>query len=208
MIQDPILQRVFAPDTRNSEYDDLYRRLFRFAHRIIMDIEGAKDIASESMVTIWTRGVAFENMTHFDAFAHTVTKNYCIDFLRKRKLKQQAAIYFFRNSKASENVIEGRYDKNELVVLVCENIEYLPDRMKEVMKLTYFEGLSRKEIAAKLNISENTVRNTNAQALKTLRKAMATVVGTATIKFNRSSKMIRHARHYSKKKRISQTTIR
>jgi RNA polymerase sigma factor (sigma-70 family) len=188
MNQDPILQRVFAPDSRNSEYDDLYRRLFRFANRIIMDVESAKDIASQSMETIWARGLAFDNITHFDVFAHTVTKNYCIDFLRKRKLKEQAAIYFFHNSKRSENIIEGLYDKNELVVLAYEQIEYLPDRMKEVVKLTYLEGFSRREIAAKLNLSENTVRNTNAQALKNLRTALAPVVDAATVKtFKRSS---------------------
>ncbi len=79
MNQDPILQRVFAPESRNSEFDDLYRRLFRFANRIIMDVESAKDIASQSMETIWARGLAFENITHFEVFAHTVTKNHCID---------------------------------------------------------------------------------------------------------------------------------
>lgn len=187
MIQDPILQRVFASGTSAAEYNDLYRRLFRFAHSIILDVECAKDIASQTMVTIWTKGHAFENMTHFDVFAHTVTKNYCIDFLRKQKLKQEAAIYFFRNSRASENVIEGRYDKHELVILVCEQIEYLPDRMKEVVKLTYLEGLSRKEIAAKLNLSEHTVRNTNAHALKALRIALGSIASEAGIKFNRSS---------------------
>lgn len=189
MVDETILEKIFAPGASNSEFDTLYRQIFRFAHRIVVDVEGAKDIASESMATIWLRGHEFENMKHLQVFARIVTKNYCIDFLRKRKLKQQAAIYFFRNGKKSENVLEGRFDRNELLILTCEKIEFLPDRMKEVIKLTYLEGLSRKEISQKLSLSENTVRNTNAQAIKALRVAMASIVDTAMIKFSRSSKV-------------------
>jgi RNA polymerase sigma-70 factor (ECF subfamily) len=181
MIDETILEKIFAPGVSNSDFDTLYRQIFRFAHRMILDVEGAKDIASESMMKIWTHGQAFENVKHLQVFALTVTKNHCIDFLRKKKQKQKADIYFFRNGKKSENVIEGRFDKNQLVILTCEKIECLPERMKEVIKLKYLEGLSRKEISEKLNLSENTVRNTNATAIKALRIAMASIVDVASI---------------------------
>jgi RNA polymerase sigma-70 factor (ECF subfamily) len=41
--------------------------------------------------------------------------------------------------------------------------------MQQVFKLTYLEGYSRTEVAQMLNLSENTIRNTNAAAMKALR---------------------------------------
>jgi RNA polymerase sigma-70 factor (ECF subfamily) len=41
--------------------------------------------------------------------------------------------------------------------------------MQQVFKLTYLDGYSRTEVAQMLSLSENTIRNTNAAAMKALR---------------------------------------
>jgi RNA polymerase sigma-70 factor (ECF subfamily) len=53
--------------------------------------------------------------------------------------------------------------------MLYERINQLPERMQQVFKLTYLDGYSRTEVAQMLNLSENTIRNTNAAAMKALR---------------------------------------
>ena len=53
-----------------------------------------------------------------------------------------------------------------------QEIEKLPNQCKKVFKLNRFEHLKYKEIAVLLEISERTVENHIAYALKNLRKAL------------------------------------
>jgi RNA polymerase sigma factor (sigma-70 family) len=53
--------------------------------------------------------------------------------------------------------------------LIDEAIDQLPAKRKQVFLMSRRDGLSRKEIAAQLNISENTVRNQLADAIEFIR---------------------------------------
>lgn len=63
-------------------------------------------------------------------------------------------------------------EENQLIVELFDEIEKLPLKCREVFKLNRFERLKYREIALKLNISERTVENHIANALKLLREAM------------------------------------
>jgi RNA polymerase sigma-70 factor (ECF subfamily) len=80
-----------------------------------------------------------------------------------------------KTEQLSENVIEKKYQEAELVQMLYDRINQLPDRMQQVFKLTYLDGFSRAEVAQMLNLSENTIRNTNAAAMKAIRLTFGTV---------------------------------
>ena len=63
-------------------------------------------------------------------------------------------------------------EENELIVLLFDEIEKLPPKCKEIFKMNRFERLKYREIALKLELSERTVENHIANALKLLREAM------------------------------------
>ena len=60
----------------------------------------------------------------------------------------------------------------ELELLIMEEIERLPERMKTIFLLSRFELLSSAEIAAQLGLSDQTVRNQISMALKRIRQAV------------------------------------
>jgi RNA polymerase sigma-70 factor (ECF subfamily) len=108
-------------------------------------------------------------MVHLQVYCCSVIKNACIDYLRKDKLRTRIENQLGQAVMLSENAIERKYQEAELIQLLYERINQLPDRMQQVFKLTYLDGYSRAEIAQMLNLSENTIRNTNAAAMKALR---------------------------------------
>jgi RNA polymerase sigma-70 factor (family 1) len=171
MTDEQIMQRIMDKDPAvyNELYDKLYRKLFLFAKSLIDDTEEARDIVTESFIKLWAQQNHFANMVHLQVYFYTVIKNACIDYLRKNKLRNKIEHQLLRSGKISENAIERKYQEAELVQILYERINQLPDRMQQVFKLTYLDGYSRTEVAQMLNLSENTIRNTNAAAMKAIR---------------------------------------
>jgi len=171
MTDEQLMQSITDKDPAafNEVYDKLYRRLFLFAKSLISDTEEARDIVAESFIKLWAQQKQFSNMAHLQVYFYTVIKNACIDYLRKDKLRTKIEHQLSQAGTIQENVIERKFQEAELVQLLYERINQLPERMQQVFKLTYLDGYSRSEIAQMLNLSENTVRNTNAAAMKALR---------------------------------------
>ncbi len=171
MTDEQIMQRIMDkdPTVYNELYDKLYRKLFLFAKSLIDDTEEARDIVTESFIKLWAQQNQFANMVHLQVYFYTVIKNACIDHMRKNKLRNKIENHLLKSGTISENAIERRYQEAELVQILYERINQLPERMQQVFKLTYLDGYSRTEVAQMLNLSENTIRNTNAAAMKAIR---------------------------------------
>ena len=79
--------------------------------------------------------------------------------------------YELRNKKLIAGNIDEADDLGELLdarfaqSLIDEAVALLPARRKQVFLLSRREGLTRQEIAVRLNISENTVRNQLSEAI-------------------------------------------
>jgi RNA polymerase sigma-70 factor (ECF subfamily) len=63
-------------------------------------------------------------------------------------------------------------------------INEIPERRREIFRLSRFEGLSYKQIAERLNISENTVDSQIRNALAFLRKEFRKIVVLAFLYFS------------------------
>lgn len=150
-------------------FDNSYRQLFLFAKSLIGDTEEARDIVAESFIKLWTQKNQFANVTHLKVYFYTVIRNACIDYLRNDKIRTKVVDQLKQTETITENVIERKYQEAELMQLLYERINRLPERMKQVFKLTYLDGYSRAEVARMLNLSENTIRNTNVAAMKALK---------------------------------------
>ncbi len=171
MTEELIMQKIRDKDPAafNEVYDMLYRKLFLFAKSLIGDTEEARDIVTEAFIKLWGRKKPFSNMVHLQVYFYTVIKNACIDHLRRYKLKNKIEHQLIQSGTIQENFIEKRFQEAELVQMLYERINQLPERMQQVFKLTYLDGYSRTEVAQMLSLSENTIRNTNAAAMKALR---------------------------------------
>ena len=175
MTDELIMQKIRDKDPAafNEVYDMMYRKLFLFAKSLIGDTEEARDIVTEAFIKLWGRKKPFSNMVHLQVYFYTVIKNACIDHLRRDKLRNKIEHQLIQSGTIQENFIEKRFQEAELVQMLYERINQLPERMQQVFKLTYLDGYSRTEVAQMLNLSENTIRNTNAAAMKALRLTLS-----------------------------------
>ena len=163
-----------------SAFDIIYRKyskkLYRFAYSIIKDKPDAEGIVHEVFIKVWEKRRKIDEYLSFESYLFTITYNTTISFIRKRvkESKYIEHLKSIQNPTIQSNIIpEIEYkelkDKSEKI------IGLLPSRQKQIYRLSREEELTYKEIAAKLNISVNTVETHMERALKSIRKNLGKV---------------------------------
>lgn len=144
-------------------------RLYRLAKRILVSADEAEDAVQEVFFKLWKGKKNLENYRSPEAFAITMTKNYCLDRLKSKQASNLKIVH--SNYPTSQN-IEREVEANEGVALVFEIMETLPEQQKIVLQLRDVEQLEFSEIAKILDSNETAIRVALSRARKTVREAM------------------------------------
>lgn len=177
MLNDPQLLIADLIGDKKSAIDRLYqqyhRRIFLFARSYLKMEDAAADIVQEVFINVWERRHTLSDNTNLDAFIFTATRNAVISVFRK-KLSEQKYVEFLQGMALDDQgCAENDADYNLLEEKVGELIGKLPPKRREVYLLSRQKGLSNKEIAQALSISEKTVEDHMTKALAYLRTHLA-----------------------------------
>jgi RNA polymerase sigma-70 factor (ECF subfamily) len=156
-------------------FEDYFPQVQFFATRLIGDAEEAKDIVIRAFQSMWGLKENFETLNNIKAFLYITTRNNCLNYLQYRQ-RQEAGRKEYETrllQAGNEKSIELRMMEAELMQLIHQKIEELPEKCKEIFKLTYFEGMKAGEIAKQLHISTSTVTTQRSIALKYLKGVLS-----------------------------------
>ncbi|HJU45884.1 MAG TPA: sigma-70 family RNA polymerase sigma factor [Chitinophagaceae bacterium] len=157
-------------------YNLYYATLCSYANRLFMDnSQEAEDIVAESFIKLWERReqVRFEAREHIRAYLYTVIRNSRIDFLRIVQRKEEShKELFYLSEQDDEAYLQASMARAELYNKMLEEIERMPEGMKQIFLLAFVDGMSTAEIAQKLERAEETVRVQKARAVKFLKKRL------------------------------------
>lgn len=144
-------------------------RLYRLAKRILISTDEAEDAVQEVMLKLWKGKNNLGNYKSSEAFAYTMTKNYCLDRLKSKQASNLKIVH--SNYPASQDV-EREVDANEGVEMVFKLMDTLPEQQKLVLQLRDVEQLEFSEIAEILECNETAIRVALSRARKTVRDAL------------------------------------
>ncbi|MEH6765097.1 RNA polymerase sigma factor [Aequorivita antarctica] len=144
-------------------------RLYRLSKRILVSKDEAEDAVQEVFLKLWSGKENIENYKNPEAFAITMTKNYCLDRLKSKQASNLKIVH--SNYQTSEN-IEKKIEANDGVEIVFKIMETLPEQQKIVLQLRDVEQFEFSEIAKMLDSNETAIRVTLSRARKTVRDAM------------------------------------
>ena len=149
-----------------------WSQYFLYAFQIVQDHEQARDINQESFTKLFTQKRPFSSYQNIRAHLRLVVRNACIDYLRTKKLEKKRDIERTKVYLELTNEPGGEEAKNRTVLLetIYTGIEDLPETQKLVLTLIYTEGLRVNEVANRLNIAINEVRNIKSAGIYRLRK--------------------------------------
>jgi RNA polymerase sigma-70 factor (ECF subfamily) len=151
-------------------FDNYYRALCFFACKWIQDKEEAEDMVAETFTKLWQRHDTFENEEHIKSFLYLTTKNACLNLLKHKQVKttsQNELLYLIKDEGDTDSLHE--LIETELLGKIYRAIEQLPKKCRQVANLIFLEGLSTRETAEILKISERNVLNQKSRAIQILR---------------------------------------
>ena len=169
--------------TMEKEFEEKYRTLFRryysglsfYAARLVGE-DDAEDIVQDVFLDIWKRkddielGEQAQSLLYRSVYTRainlinhrTIVNNYNTEEAELMKKKTE---YY----QPDQSDVIKRIENRELRVEIHQAINELPDKCKEVFKLSYLYNMKNKEIADALNISLRTVEAHMYKALRILR---------------------------------------
>jgi len=150
-------------------FNSFFRPLCYFNEQILGNQQLAEDIATESFIKLIDRKQDFFGIAPMRSFLFVVSKNACVDFLRRNKNLVALEDHLNGVIDSDDNFIEREMIIAKVLQIIYTEIEMLPNQCKHIFTSIFIEGKTTHAIAKELKISPQTVLNQKSKALKLLR---------------------------------------
>ena len=162
-------------DFMEQLYREHYRLMFATAWKYSDNKEAVEDIVSDGCLSLMRNLYTLRNLGDHKLKAYIVTtiRNTSFDYFEKQKTSRSVPL----DDNEWIGQLTGKHDLERKVFLreelasVCEAIDMLSPKERQVMRMKFFMNFSDEEIAGRVGISVNSIRSYISRARKKL-KAM------------------------------------
>ena len=146
--------------------------VFNLAYRMLNNANEAEEAAQEAFIRAYTRLDSYNPQHKFSTWLLSITSNYCIDIIRKRRaillsidepLPPHPALMSDRTAGPESQAVQGEQE-----VLVQQLLQELPDDYRQAVVLRYWYELSYEEIAEMMETSVSAIKSRLFRARKQL----------------------------------------
>ena len=145
-------------------------KLYRLAKRLLVSREEAEDATQEVLLKLWNNNTDMGEYRNIEAFAMTMTKNFCLDKLKSKHASNLKLVH--SNYADDGSGLQQQMEALDSLSWVERIMEELPEQQKLVMQLRDVEEYDFEEIGTLLNMKPNTVRVSLSRARKAVREKL------------------------------------
>ncbi len=164
-------RRIRASDPAAFEafFRALHGPLVHYAEGFVYDGAIAGDMVQEAFIRIWEGRERIDPGQSLKAFAYRTVRNLCLNRIRDVKTRENLLSERYQVPMHREATPDESLEAGHLSGLLEQWIDELPDRQREALRLSRFQGLSHEEVAEAMDVSPRTVNNHLVKALRTIR---------------------------------------
>ena len=158
-------------------YDRYAAIVYGLARRIVVTSEDAEEVVQDVFGQIWRDAARYQaNRASVAGWIVMLTRTRAIDRLRSRRARPDLGA---GESQATANVSSVAPSPEQLTISaqqvsrLREALTTLPDSLRAIVELAYFEGLTHSEIADRTRLPLGTVKTRLRSAMATLRGVLA-----------------------------------
>jgi RNA polymerase sigma-70 factor (ECF subfamily) len=138
-------------------------KLFRFAFRLLQNVQEAEDAIQDVMAGIWMKRAEWGRWNNLEAYCMTATRNNCVDRIRQRRSFPGQRSFPVSEEKARQigSPEPDPYEKmmnKEMLQRIHQCMAALPENQQLVIQLREIEGFSYNEIAEVLDMTLDQVK--------------------------------------------------
>lgn len=163
-------------------FDRYQTRVFLFVRRRLRDEELAREVTGDVFLEVWSQAAGFRGESRVSSWIFGIARFKCLEAGRHRgRLKR------FRVVAAGDEVISRvpdrvgpatqRLDARDSLRQIERLMHKLPADQREALELTVLEGLALDEVAARQNVSPDTVKTRVSRARRSLRRLLGSAEG-------------------------------
>ena len=178
-----LLRRVAVGDREAfvALYENYHPRLFRYFIKMLRNEGRAEELAQEVLWEVWKGAKGFQGRSSPSTWIFGIAHHKGVNELRRKKeevVEPDALLHVADPHRGPAEAVEA----SDLARLMKEALAKLSDEHREVLELTYYQGLSIREIAEILDCPVNTVKTRMfyaRQKLKAVLLAMGVTGGSS-----------------------------
>jgi RNA polymerase sigma factor (sigma-70 family) len=145
-------------------------KVFRLAKRLLTSTEEAEDATQEVLVKLWSKNGSLNGFNSVEAFAMTLTKNYCLDQLKSKRAGNLKIVH--TNFTDREPSVDKKVEDSDSLNWVERIINQLPEQQRLLIQMRDIEQYEFAEIAKITEMNETAIRVALSRARKTIRESM------------------------------------
>jgi RNA polymerase sigma-70 factor, ECF subfamily len=176
--EEALLRRIAGARDRAAFaaiFDSYAPRLKAFMMRKGATAEQAEDLVQETMIAVWSKAALYVPERGTAAtWIFTIARNLRIDRLRREKTSLFTDLegYDVESGEASQDEALGRFQEDGEVARALTQI---PEEQRQLLILSYMDGLAQSEIAEKLQMPLGTVKSRMRLAYARMRKLLESI---------------------------------
>jgi len=143
-------------------------KVYRLAKRLLVSSDEAEDATQELYLKLWKNKEKISGYDNVEAFAMTMTKNYCLDQLKSKRASNLTLVH--SNYKDKEISLEKQIELKDSTLIIKKLIDELPEKQRMIIQLRDIENYEYAEIAKILNMELTAIRVALSRARKTMRE--------------------------------------
>ncbi len=178
LLNNELLKQLAEGDEKafRDIYDSCQERVFAFALYLTKSKDIAEEVVQEVFSRLWEKRRQLPPDTNLRSYIRKMAENHIMDVFRKARRDKAFQQKIFHNMVTLRELATLQEDpadiliRDQLARLHQAAIRQLPPQKRIIYTLSRDEELTYEEIAQKLHLSRNTVRNHMADAIKSVRE--------------------------------------
>jgi len=161
-----LVTRVASEDEEafRTLFERFSDRVFRYAFTLLRNKHLAEEVAQETMIAVWKSASRFAARSKVSTWIFGIARNKAFDLVRKEKRGERLPDAPLVSPDPGPGLLKQQ--------IVAGALRELPEPQREVVFLTFYEGLSYGEISTILGIPEGTVKSRMFHAKRKLAEAL------------------------------------
>jgi len=161
-VSDEELVQLYLESQNVAYFNVIYKRysgkIFGKCLSILKSESEAQDAAQDVMMKILMNMSKFSGRSRFSTWIYSITYNYCIDYIRRKKKDPSVYVDDFIENLDREEDVEDRFLLEMNVKRLKVILEKIPSGDKTILLMKYQDEMSIKEISEILDKSESAIK--------------------------------------------------
>ncbi|MBL1411495.1 RNA polymerase sigma-70 factor [Sphingobacterium faecale] len=156
-------------------YDTYAKALYHFVKKFIYDSAAIDDLVHDAFLNLWNARERIKPNYPIQNYLYKIARNLVYKRLKEqmRFLEIQGELAYIEEKRIVQYSVEETFIDAEYKGIYKSAVEQLPNQRRRIFQMSRQEGLSHKEIAERLGISINTVKEHMSLAMRSIQEYIA-----------------------------------